>query len=93
MSPLSKDAIEAAQGVLSAIAEGRKPEPAAIEKLRRLAPPLANMPPAELATKVMQLVSEISGKDREAAKPPIATPEGRKPRGRRRRSGTVLRRA
>ena len=69
MSPQSRAAIEAAQRVLAAIAEGREPKAAELNKLRSLAPPLANLPPAELATKVMQLVSEISGKDREAETP------------------------
>ena len=88
MSPQSRDAITAAKRVLSALAEARDPDPAELEKLRRLAPPLAKLPPAELATKVLQLVSEISG-DQAA----VSAPKERRARVRTRRTGTAIRRA
>jgi len=54
------DAIETARRVLRALAAKHDPHPADVERLRRLAPPLAQLPLDELAAKVMQLAQMIS---------------------------------
>jgi hypothetical protein len=54
------DAIETARRVLRALAAKHDPDPADVERLRRLAPPLAQLPLDELAAKVMQLAQMIS---------------------------------
>jgi hypothetical protein len=53
-------AIETARRVLSALATKHDPDPADVDKLRRLAPPLAQLPVYELAAKVMQMAQMIS---------------------------------
>ena len=60
MGSTNLDAIETAQRVLLALAGSRDPDPGDIEKLRRLAPPLAHMSPDDLAAGVMQLARTIS---------------------------------
>ena len=60
MGNTNLDAIETAQRVLLALAGSRDPDPGDIEKLRRLAPPLAHMSPDHLAAGVMQLAKTIS---------------------------------
>jgi hypothetical protein len=53
-------AVETARRVLRAIAAKHDPDPADVEGLRRLAPPLAQLPAHELAARVMQLAKTIS---------------------------------
>ena len=54
------DAIETARRVLFALAAKHDPDPADVDKLRRLAPPWAKLPVHDLAAKVMQLAKTIS---------------------------------
>src|SRR5215472_17282260 len=54
------DAIETVRRVLPALAAKHDPHPAHVERLRRLAPPLAQLPLDELAAKVMQLAQMIA---------------------------------
>jgi len=60
MGSTTLDAIETAQRVLVALAGKRRPDRADIDKLRRLAPPFAKMPPDELAAAVLRLARTIS---------------------------------
>src|SRR5215469_2940743 len=53
-------AIETARRVLRALAAKHDPDPTDVQRLRQLAPPLAQLPLDELAAKVMQLVQMIS---------------------------------
>jgi hypothetical protein len=54
------DAIETARRLLVALAAKHDPDPADVDKLRQLAPPLAHLPTHELATNVMRLAQKIS---------------------------------
>jgi hypothetical protein len=54
-------ALETAQRVLTALADKTSPECADVDHLRRIAPPLAHLPPEELARKVIHLAMAISG--------------------------------
>ena len=54
------DAIETARRVLFALGAKQDPNPADVDKLRRLAPPLSRLPLHELADKVMQIAQIIS---------------------------------
>ena len=54
------DAIETARRVLFALASKHDPDPADVDKLRRLAPPWAKLPADELAANVIQLAQTIS---------------------------------
>jgi len=60
MGSKNRDAIETARRVLLALAAKQGPDPADVERLRRLAPPLAQLPTHELATNVMQMAQMIS---------------------------------
>lgn len=53
-------AFETARRVLSALATKRDPDPADVDKLRRLAPPWAQLPTDKLAANVMELAQTIS---------------------------------
>ena len=55
------DALATAQRVLIAVAKTCSPDPTDVDKLRGLAPPLADLPLDELAAGVIQLAMEISG--------------------------------
>jgi hypothetical protein len=61
MNRRSLDATTTAQRVLAALAEGRDPDAQDVDKLRRIAPPLADRPPEELARQVILLAESISG--------------------------------
>jgi len=60
MGSTNLDAIKTARRILLALAGKRDPDPADIDRLRRLAPPLAHMPPDKLAAGVMELARTIS---------------------------------
>jgi len=53
-------AVETARRVLSALAAKHDPDPSDLDELRRLAPPLAQLPADELATNVMRLAQTIA---------------------------------
>lgn len=53
-------AFEIARRVLSALAAKHDPDPADVDKLRRLAPPWAQLPTDKLAANVMELAQTIS---------------------------------